>query len=425
MPRSLPWVIADNVQVNTIPATVSSFFSYNQGWKVRGGGFLDNCCVPDPLQHNNVTLFPATTNLTLSGTAALVWGTLDCFNNTPTCGFDVVVDGQSPEKFLVARISNQPLYQSPTLADGTHLIQFTLDEQTDMAVDFALITASNSTDLRATTLFINHTDPAIQYSGNWLTSPDRLTRNTSTVGDELRFSFPGYSVRAFAQVEVLHTGSMTVEVSLDDQKAIPVVIKDPSDPSGGATNHAQWEFYTSPTINVKVTELTGGHVFCLWGFTYLPSFDNLGVMPIVPLYPATKKKKVAGIAAGSAVAAILAVILVMWLVWRRKRRNREISEPTGLDPRAVVPYPRDLSGPSMNQIRPNAETRAQLKRSRPDLPPSGQERAALVGETAVEGSSTTVQGSSISEPVEEHRILSMIDRLHTRLNEIQPPPAYA
>ncbi|KAJ7598709.1 hypothetical protein C8J56DRAFT_172098 [Mycena floridula] len=217
------------------------------------------------------------------------------------------------------------MYQSPNFADGVHLIQFTLDENTDMAVDFALVTASSSTDFCATALFINHTDPAIQYSGNLLTTPDEMTRNTPTVGDELGFSFPGYSVRAVARIEVLNTGSMTVEVSLDDQTAMSIVMNDPSDPFGGAHNHADYEFYTLPytgdiaehTINVKVTKLTGGHVFSFLAFAYLSIFDNLGVMPTVPLYPVAKK--VAAITAGSAVAAILAVILAMWLVWRRKR----------------------------------------------------------------------------------------------------------
>lgn len=110
MAQTTTWILADNVETNTIPANVSSYFTYNMGWDTQGGGLGGTCSVPDPTQHN--ASYPAQTNLTFSGTfadfllclpvyfstvgtAALLWGTLQCLNTTDMCGYTVVVDGGS------------------------------------------------------------------------------------------------------------------------------------------------------------------------------------------------------------------------------------------------------------------------------------------------------------------------------------------
>jgi hypothetical protein len=94
-------------------------------------------------------------------------------------------------------------YMSPTLAEGSHTIS--VGQLDGTAVDFALISVGPETSLSGKTIFVDDTNSAIQYSGQWSVNTDKFsagtlpdgfpagnsTHRSITPGDTFTFRFSG------------------------------------------------------------------------------------------------------------------------------------------------------------------------------------------------------------------------------------------
>lgn len=155
-------------------------------------------------------------------------------------------------------------------------------------------------------------------------------------------------MKAFSHVEVLNQGNISLDIALDNQSPSAILIKDPSDPNGGATNHVYSEYYDSTnlkgtsqhTVEITVTELNGGHIFSFESYAYLPSFDTLVDMPSPTFTSRTgnshASRRIAGIASGVVVGVLLIVVLAVFLYRRRKHKLSLNSTVVELERRSKV-----------------------------------------------------------------------------------------
>ena len=70
------------------------------------------------------------------------------------------------------------------------------------------------------------------------------------------------------------------------------------------------------TVEITVTDLTGGHTFAFLSYAYLPSFDKFADMPTLTLSEPVRldHKKIIGIATGIIIALVLVAIFGTFLL---------------------------------------------------------------------------------------------------------------
>ena len=96
-------------------------------------------------------------------------------------------------------------YQSPTLAEGNHIIKVERVDETSL--DYATIAVGQNTPLSGKKIIVDNDDSAIHYSGSWTRNTDEFfsggdskghpfrnsTHRSTTPGDTITFLFSGQS----------------------------------------------------------------------------------------------------------------------------------------------------------------------------------------------------------------------------------------
>ncbi|KAJ7586461.1 hypothetical protein C8J56DRAFT_754929, partial [Mycena floridula] len=237
-------------------------------------------------------------------------------------------------------------YQTPTLPQGVHTIELTLDSPLDLGLDYMVIVPGPDTSLTGKNVMVDDSFSSIEYIGSWerIAGADFVppltgfrmpfqnsTHRTSTVGDILKFSYTGGPKEAkkiawTGEVAVIFSGGVVLTTS-GPQINFPLFTTGKLD----AGDH---------TILVNLTECDSSTLIVDY-IAYEPSFSSWSTMPNISLpslgsqgttaFPGaatgnttpvttsgSKKTPVGAIAGGVVGAWVLLTLLGLFLFWRRK-----------------------------------------------------------------------------------------------------------
>ncbi|KAG6870780.1 hypothetical protein C0995_010706, partial [Termitomyces sp. Mi166 len=228
----------------------------------------------------------ADSTFSFSGVSAAFYGFTirDLINDIPTLG-TILIDGKAynaPDR----KQFTSPYFSTPTLPDGQHDVTFKGDFP--LILDYAVVTASNTTSLSGERLIVDDGDASLTYSANWI-------RNTSGIWIDSFFSMPsGGAVhqtqdpRSSATFTFIGT-SVSVYGIYDERLPVlmPVFTLDGEegktlDPPSSTEMNVLW--YTGDslapgkhTLSIQFDSSTSGY-FALDFITYIPSFSSLAAL---------------------------------------------------------------------------------------------------------------------------------------------------
>ncbi|KAG6901337.1 hypothetical protein C0995_013425 [Termitomyces sp. Mi166 len=222
------------------------------------------------------------------GVAAAFYGIKerDSLDPIPTLG-TILVDGKAynaPDR----KQFTSPYFSTPTLPDGQHDVTFKGDFP--LILDYAVVTASNTTSLSGERLIVDDGDASLTYSGNWI-------RNNSGVWIDDSFSLPsGGAVHQtqdpMASLTFTFSGtSVSVYGIFDEQLPALYSIftldgKDDTvnsyEPPPGTSMNVLWYACDSlvpgnHTLSILFNSTSSGY-FALDFITYIPSFPSLAAL---------------------------------------------------------------------------------------------------------------------------------------------------
>ncbi|KAF5365232.1 hypothetical protein D9758_005408 [Tetrapyrgos nigripes] len=315
-------------------------------------------------------------NLTFFGTGATIMGQTGCFDN---CTLIVSVDDGANQTVKLKNFEPKNLlFDVQNLDEGSHNIHIDTSQFNLLAiVDYALITPGPNTDVTNQLLYANHTDPAIQFTGEWLergsAETGNSTQGTSTRGDHVDFTFaeprkPGSNFTALSILNHTAGGNITLFVTVDGQRSQQITvstIQDRADREGaiaGAVElyHPLFNFpfdndATNHSVSIQLLSLSESQVLDIQGFTYRPNFQflnsstsvvpekvtassgisgpaNTGSSGVDTPQTDNDNKLSTGVIAGAVIGSVLGLGLVIAAVVlflrRRKRKDRQLYAPT-------------------------------------------------------------------------------------------------
>ncbi|KAF5365239.1 hypothetical protein D9758_005407 [Tetrapyrgos nigripes] len=229
---------------------------------------------------------------TMAGTGVTVMGLSQCSFGS-SCDLFVSLDG-GDEKTMKVTDEFDPtriIVDMQGLSDSDHTLHINAT-QAFTVVDHALITPGPNTDISKELLHVNHSDAAVQYTGNWLergSGTTDSTRGTVTRGDQVEFTFAGSNLTALTVFNQTAGGNITVAVSVDgkapQQITASITLTDEAIDIGGFDDRVELyhPLFNLPfdndagnhTVNIQLLSISEFQFFDLRGFTYVPNFQFL------------------------------------------------------------------------------------------------------------------------------------------------------
>ncbi|KAJ7584357.1 hypothetical protein C8J56DRAFT_789922 [Mycena floridula] len=295
-------------------------------------------------------------------------------------------DAASPKSFNVSIDSNalyvakfqfpsginqwyHQFYQSPLLLDGKHSINLS---SIVTGVDYAVVTAGQTTPLSGTTILVDDDNPEITYSGSgWQRNTDLIqvgsgyldaepvgnaTHRSATVGDSFSFQFSGTSVALYGVFDWTEIGKMSVVFTLDGRHTTQDFIA----AAGGTAPYQQQNHFllfeqadlqaTNHTVSTTITYADGNRDLIFDYITYVAAFSSLATKPkftsslasssvqsstatstsTTSPSPSPAPKKSSGAIIGGSIAAVVIFLIALFAIFFfiRRRRSRN-SSPNG------------------------------------------------------------------------------------------------
>lgn len=259
-------------------------------------------------------------------------------------------------------------YQSPILPEGTHNI--TLTHLAGTALDYAVITAGQNTNLTGKTVIVDNEDPSIRFTGSWTRNTDRFhsgyppdgypfhnsTHQSTKPGDNFIFRFSGdfpfnhhflrdaddrtgTSLNIYGILDWANLGTVSASFTLDGATASQTytVTTSSSMYQDSTTDEHNFLLYSNTsltagdhTLVVNVTKCVN-QTFIFDYLTYQPSFSTLATMPNLTLPAATNgtsHTSATSTPVGAIVGGILGGLALLFLLigaflWFRKRKTQD------------------------------------------------------------------------------------------------------
>ncbi|THU80774.1 hypothetical protein K435DRAFT_785315 [Dendrothele bispora CBS 962.96] len=232
-------------------------------------------------------------NLSFFGTGATIMGFTTC-DFSDQCHLKVALDDGDEQTITPTEFDpNRVILDMQNLPEGNHNIHVNAsDAGLFMVVDYALIYPGPNTDVSKQLLYVNHSDPAINYTiGNWLKrgSGADTTRGTVTRGDTMEFSFSGSNLTAYSVFNQTTGGNISLAVTVDgdlpQQITASSTLTEAATALGGYDDqvelyHPLFNFpldddVGAHTVSIQLLSLSESQVFDFRGFMYNPSFQFL------------------------------------------------------------------------------------------------------------------------------------------------------
>lgn len=242
-------------------------------------------------------------------------------------------------------------YQSPILPEGTHNI--TLTHLAGTALDYAVITAGQNTNLTGKTVIVDNEDPSIRFTGSWTRNTDRFhsgyppdgypfhnsTHQSTKPGDNFIFRFSGTSLNIYGILDWANLGTVSASYTLDGATASQTytVTTSSSMYQDSTTDEHNFLLYSNTTLTagdhtlvVNVTKCVN-QTFIFDYLTYQPSFSTLATMPNLTLpaatngtsHTSTTSTPVGAIVGGILGGLALLFLLIGAFLWFRKRKAQD------------------------------------------------------------------------------------------------------
>ncbi|KAJ7586736.1 hypothetical protein C8J56DRAFT_106704 [Mycena floridula] len=265
-------------------------------------------------------------------------------------------------------------YQTPTLPQGVHTIELTLDSPLDLGLDYMVVVPGPDTSLTGKNVMVDDSFSSIEYIGSWerIAGADFVppltgfrmpfqnsTHRTSTVGDILKFSYTGADLRIYG----LSMGQFNMTVTYDNGPPEPQTVVPRVADAGIPTHYILFDSGPRPAglhnIALKITQCSSDAAAILDYIVYDPAFSTLNTLNVstsqqsssstVSIVETGKarsasnlaaKKTLIGAIVGGVVGACLILAVLVCILLRKRKRHHSYRAPVTqretFDPKTIV-----------------------------------------------------------------------------------------